>query len=316
MESFRNNRQKEAILDLEFDNDCKSFLVSLVIHTVGLLCIACLSIPAPAKHTILTLNFADISVLEMENDNIGNIEALEISASEAIENESAEQQEFVPIPDVVDSDVSLAVSLEDTSELSKQATLLEEIDLENVSEIVSPDNIEIVNHNSNDNTINQIISSISGGISANHTSSQNMGNLDISGRLKAAGAKEGDVQISLAWNTTDDIDLYVAFTTGNGMVDTINWMNRIGRLSGGILDIDMNANSGFLQRHPVENIFWPHGSSPRGSFSVYVHFYRSWTGNNRVPVIVRIKNKDQTMTYNIVAILYSSPQLVHHFNSE
>jgi hypothetical protein len=83
-----------------------------------------------------------------------------------------------------------------------------------------------------------------------------------------------------------------------------------------MLDIDMNANSGFLQNHPVENIFWPHGSSPSGSFLVYIHFFRSWTGNNKVPVIVRIKNRDQTMTYNIVAVLYSSPQLVHRFNSE
>jgi hypothetical protein len=314
MESFRRNRQKEAIIDLEFDNDCKSFLVSLVIHIIVLLCIASFSIPAPSKHITLTLRFDEISTVEINEDESQGLEALEISYTEVV---SDRQQQSETIPDLDETDVSLEVSLEETSELSKQATLLQEIDIEDVSQIIAPNNIDIVNNHSTDNTINEIISSISGGIVANQTSSQALGeNLGISGRLKAAGAKEGDVQISMAWNTVDDIDLHVCFTAGNGLVDTINWMNRIGQISTGMLDIDMNANSGFLQPHPVENIFWPHGSSPRGSFSVYVHFYRTWTGNNKVPVIVRIKNRDQIITYNIVAVLYSSPQLVHRFNSE
>lgn len=314
MESFRRSREKEALIDLEFDNDCKSFLVSLVIHIIGLLCIASLSIPAPNKHTILTLNFADISTIEVEDNISEGLEALEISSAETVSNDNKQEQH---ISDIADTDISLEVSLENTSEVSKQATLLQEIDPKDLSEVILPDNINVLHTNSNNNAINEIISSISGGIITNQAAAQAVGeNLGISGRLKAAGAKEGDIQISITWNTMDDIDLHVVFTTGNGLVDTINWQNRIGRVSAGMLDIDMNANSGFLQRNPVENIFWPHGSSPNGSFLVYIHFFRSWTGNNKVPVIVRIKNYDQIMTFNMVAILYSSPQLVHRFNSE
>lgn len=140
------------------------------------------------------------------------------------------------------------------------------------------------------------------------------GSGEIDSRLKSAGAKTGDVQISLSWNTIDDMDLHVSFTPGNGLVDNINWTNRLGRLSNGMLDIDMNANSGFLSAVPVENIFWPPQSSPSGVFTVYVHFFRSWSGANKVPVIVRIKNGAKTEVFQVVALLRSNPQQVKQFS--
>lgn len=132
-------------------------------------------------------------------------------------------------------------------------------------------------------------------------------------RLNAAGAKTGDVQISLAWNTIDDIDLHVTYTPGNGLVDNINWANRVGRLSGGMLDVDMNAHSGLVSVAPVENVFWPPASSPQGHFTVYVHFFRSWSGKAQVPVLVQIKNGDEITQHSITAILYSNPQPVRQF---
>lgn len=109
-------------------------------------------------------------------------------------------------------------------------------------------------------------------------------------RLRAAGAKTGDVQISLAWNTTDDVDLYVDFAPGNGAhgMDSISFRNRIGQMSGGMLDVDMNAG-GRWSNTPVENVFWPQGSSPQGMFKVGAHLYSSRTRQRTVPIVIRIK---------------------------
>jgi hypothetical protein len=109
----------------------------------------------------------------------------------------------------------------------------------------------------------------------------------IEHRLMASGAKTGDVQISLAWDTMDDIDLHVQYRSG-GYGDTIWWRRRFGS-TGGVLDVDMNA-SGPLRAMAVENIFWPTGGTPHGEFVVGVHFFRSWTGRTSVPVTVRIKS--------------------------
>lgn len=132
-------------------------------------------------------------------------------------------------------------------------------------------------------------------------------------RLEAAGAKTGDVQISLAWNTIDDIDLHVTYTPGNGLVDNINWVNRVGRLSSGMLDVDMNAHSGNVSATPVENVFWPPGSSPNGFITVYVHFFRSWSGKAQVPVLVRIKRGEEFTQHSVRAVLNANPQVVKQF---
>ena len=113
-------------------------------------------------------------------------------------------------------------------------------------------------------------------------------------------------------NTTDDIDLHVYYTPGNGLSDNINWTNRFGKLSHGILDVDMNAQ-GPNTNKCVENIFWPYGSSPRGLFVVQAQFYRSWTGLRQLPIMIRVKIGDLVETFNGVVYLGSSPVTITKF---
>jgi hypothetical protein len=80
-----------------------------------------------------------------------------------------------------------------------------------------------------------------------------------------------------------------------------------------MLDIDRNANSGMLTNSPVENIFWQKGSTPKGFFVVYIHFFRSWSGNNKVPVIARFKIGDKFEEIRCIAVLYQSPQEIARF---
>jgi hypothetical protein len=132
-------------------------------------------------------------------------------------------------------------------------------------------------------------------------------NIEADMRLKEYGAGTGDVQISLLWNTVDDIDLHVEH---NG--DRIWWQNRRS-FYGGMLDIDMNAK-GPNNRRPIENIFWAHNTLPRGHFVVYVHFFRAWTSLRKVPVTVRVKTLKGIQLYNVI-VRKGMPQVVLQFSN-
>ena len=77
----------------------------------------------------------------------------------------------------------------------------------------------------------------------------------------------GDVQVTLAWNTDADVDLHVIDPNG----DEVYWANRMVS-SGGELDLDSNAgcsNDGVRN----ENITWPVGSAPQGTYIVRVDYW-------------------------------------------
>tara|TARA_B100001778_G_scaffold153637_1_gene126162 strand:+ start:948 stop:1958 length:1011 start_codon:yes stop_codon:yes gene_type:complete len=162
----------------------------------------------------------------------------------------------------------------------------------------------------------KVISTMTGAIgqatSSNHAVASRYGSGDsMEMRLAKAGAQTGKIQVSLFWNTGDDIDLHVTYAPGNGYSDTINFQNRYSQLSGGILDVDMNAN-GPNNYRCVENVFWPN-NVPRGFFMVQAHFYKSFTGNQRVPIMVRIKVGNDIEVFNGVVFLGQSPVLIHRF---
>ena len=114
---------------------------------------------------------------------------------------------------------------------------------------------------------------------------------ELGQRLKAAGARSGDVQVSIAWNTIDDIDVHVVVEPLRPTRATprsfINWTNRLG-VCGGWLDVDANMHPLQLTDKPVENIFWGTGRAPFGRYTVAVHYYKSFSGRPRVPVEVAV----------------------------
>jgi hypothetical protein len=79
----------------------------------------------------------------------------------------------------------------------------------------------------------------------------------------------GDVQVTLRWDTSADLDLHVLDPWG----ETIYHGNRESE-SGGDLDVDANRNCGTQSYNPVENIYWPTGGAPTGIYSVSVVDYR------------------------------------------
>jgi subtilisin family serine protease len=74
----------------------------------------------------------------------------------------------------------------------------------------------------------------------------------------------GDVQVLLNWNNYNDLDLLCTDPKG----ETVYYGNK-SISSGGKLDIDMNVNyPGSIT--PIENIYWPTGKAPNGTYNVYL----------------------------------------------
>ena len=107
---------------------------------------------------------------------------------------------------------------------------------------------------------------------------------DLEERLRRAGAQTGDVQISLAWNNGNDLDLHVETPGGEKI-----FFNQRESSCGGELDVDMNAgtvaNAGSkdFSDEPVENVRWLARNAPSGRFTVLVHQFRLNPCNQQVP---------------------------------
>ncbi len=105
--------------------------------------------------------------------------------------------------------------------------------------------------------------------------------------IHQSGAQVGPVTVSLLWDTTDDVDLYVTAPDG----ETIYFSNTYGR-NGGILDVDRQVDS-FVE-HPVENIYWE--NAPHGTYTVEVGVYSKRT-SGAIPYKVRVISNGETTWY-------------------
>lgn len=76
----------------------------------------------------------------------------------------------------------------------------------------------------------------------------------------------GDVQVTLEWASSADLDLAVTDPTG----ETISFSNPGPSATGGSLDVDQGSPCGSDGDSGVENIFWPPGGAPAGAYVVTV----------------------------------------------
>jgi hypothetical protein len=95
----------------------------------------------------------------------------------------------------------------------------------------------------------------------------------IKERVKAAGGViDADVRASLSWFNTDDLDIFIKHKGKK----IIYFGNKLDSVSGGLLDIDMNAgySGSELTRSAVENVFWKNLKNiPNGNYEVFVNNY-------------------------------------------
>lgn len=90
---------------------------------------------------------------------------------------------------------------------------------------------------------------------------------ELRARLEREGARSSDVQVSLMWNNYNDLDLHVVCPSG----ERIHGGNRKSAC-GGELDVDANVRPD--SRKPIENVVWPEGEAPAGTYQVFAHYYK------------------------------------------
>ena len=90
---------------------------------------------------------------------------------------------------------------------------------------------------------------------------------ELRARLEREGARSSDVQVSLMWNNYNDLDLHVVCPSG----ERIHGGNRKSSCNG---ELDVDANVRPDSRKPIENVVWPEGQAPPGTYQVFVHYYK------------------------------------------
>lgn len=279
-------------------------LYSCILHTIILLIMSLTFLmPEPLQTIRLKLSFdSDSSSVDIGSEPILDIQTMEdIPESEsdiesdfnpeniaAIESSDIiEPESLSPVLDSLESSDSNQIMDLATEQLDQQIAVKEETP--------PPPPAKVVATKTGNKTNNTSINEESGG---NQLSSGDQAIVGAMGeRLRMAGAKTGDIQISIGWNTIDDVDLHVQAVNGAG-VSWINWMAPFG-VDGGELDVDMNAAPDQLTNRAVENVYWPFGQSPKAEYVVGVHLFRNRTGLRSVPVSVVIKVGESTKVFNV-----------------
>ncbi len=110
-------------------------------------------------------------------------------------------------------------------------------------------------------------------------------------RIVDALTGTGDVQVTLAWNSPDDLDLAVIDPRG---IRTSFQNQQPG--NGSRLDVD--ANAGSTVSNPVENIFFERNQAPRGTYTVEVNLYNRRSSLSAVPFSLTVIRGDQVDVLN------------------
>tara|TARA_B100000614_G_scaffold92299_1_gene83498 strand:+ start:2016 stop:5180 length:3165 start_codon:yes stop_codon:yes gene_type:complete len=131
-------------------------------------------------------------------------------------------------------------------------------------------------------------------------------------RLSESGAKGGDVQISLLWENKNDFNILVVTPTQ----EIIHPRNPKSS-DGGVQDVEMNQKG--ESKTPVENVYWGDGKAPKGTYYVYVHFYKEHQKFRKVDISdcrIRILAKGAHSEYEAQMSLANQLQFVTKFKVE
>jgi hypothetical protein len=109
-------------------------------------------------------------------------------------------------------------------------------------------------------------------------------------QLTPAGT--GDVQVNVSWDVDSDVDLHVVEPGGT----EIYYANKGPTLAGGTLDLDSNAACAIIDHKRSENIAWPSGRAPRGTYTVRVDLWSACT-QARTNYVVTVNVKGQPPQY-------------------
>lgn len=126
---------------------------------------------------------------------------------------------------------------------------------------------------------------------------------DVSERLAAAGAKKGEIEISLIWENSNDLDLHVIDPDG----ERIFFQQRESR-SGGELDIDRNAScASDITTKPIEHVVWTGESAPNGNYKVAVHHFQNCGASDPTSYRVEVKIGNEIIKNHSGKLSFDTP---------
>jgi subtilisin family serine protease len=102
----------------------------------------------------------------------------------------------------------------------------------------------------------------------------------------------GDVQVLLSWDNYNDLDLLVTDPYNERI-----WYKNRRVSSGGQLEIDMNVEYPD-SRNPIENIYWPSGAAPNGTYNVYLMYFKQHQNTAANPYKIIVKHGSVTDEYS------------------
>jgi hypothetical protein len=104
----------------------------------------------------------------------------------------------------------------------------------------------------------------------------------------------GDPRVNLAWNNSNDLDLFVTDPCGKELYYSSK--TAVCNSYSGVLDVDANVNSNALVSNPQENITWSNGGAI-GTYTVRVNDSQNRTSGS-TSYTVTIINNGVTQTYS------------------
>lgn len=125
-------------------------------------------------------------------------------------------------------------------------------------------------------------------------------------RVQSLGT--GDVQVTLIWNSTNDLDLWVTDPRG-----TLIYFNNRTSSSGGELDVDANPGCQNRTSQPVENIFWPAGQAPAGEYVVSVNYFQGCETSLPTSFTLRVLVDGQEQTFSGTLTTVGETQEIYRF---
>jgi hypothetical protein len=121
----------------------------------------------------------------------------------------------------------------------------------------------------------------------------------IATRVKNAGGKiDGRVRVSLAWETTSDLDLHIVEFLNNKRQNEIYYGHKTSSYTGGQLDVDMQIRG--TDKHPVENIYYPWQSMNDGAYTINIHNFNDRERTDAFTVEVEFDGRLFTYNHNQV----------------
>jgi uncharacterized protein YfaP (DUF2135 family) len=108
--------------------------------------------------------------------------------------------------------------------------------------------------------------------------------------VRVAAAGTGEVQVSASWDTPTDVDLHVVDPRGSEI-----FYGARSAASGGQLDLDSNPSCS-IDNINNENIRWPNGGAPSGTYTVRLDYY-SGCNVALTNYVVTVNNGGNTQTF-------------------